>query len=115
MSDWRNLPTYAKDGQMRPTTPTLFRVASLRRVAPVLAVVCGFWAGGCGAGEEMNADTTCRDFLQASYEDQNAAIARVADELGTENSLTPLGRPNIDYLCTGDQDRTLGEAVKATG
>ncbi|HMS71741.1 MAG TPA: hypothetical protein PKB03_01785 [Baekduia sp.] len=63
----------------------------------------------------MNADTTCRDFLQASADEQNKAIAQVADELGTQNALTPLGRPNIDYLCSNDQDRTLGQAVKMTG
>lgn len=64
---------------------------------------------------EMNAETSCRDFLQAPLDEQNAAIARVADELGAKNALTPLGRPNIDYLCSRDQDRTLGDAVEGTG
>lgn len=63
----------------------------------------------------MNADTSCREFLQATPQDQNAAVARVADELGAKDALTPLGRPNIDYVCAGDQDRTLGEAVRLTG
>lgn len=70
---------------------------------------------GCSLTEEMNADTRCREFLQAPAEEQNAAVARVSDELGTRNGLTPLGRPNINYLCSRDQDRTLGEVVKATG
>lgn len=69
---------------------------------------------GCG-GEQMDADTPCREFLQAPGNEQNAAIARVADELGARNALTPLGRPNIDYLCSQNQDLTLGEAVRLTG
>ena len=55
------------------------------------------------------------EFLQAAPQDQNSAIARVADDLGTQNALTPLGRPNIDYQCSRDQDLTLGEAVRRTG
>jgi hypothetical protein len=70
---------------------------------------------GCASSEELSTGTSCRDFLQAPVAEQNAAIARVADELGTRNALTPLGRPNIDYLCSTDQDRTLGEVVEATG
>jgi len=74
----------------------------------------GALAAACGVNE-MGAETSCRDFLQAPADEQNAAIARVADEQGTNNALTPLGRPNIDYLCSGDQDRTLGDAVRLTG
>jgi len=70
---------------------------------------------GCSATDSMDANTACRDFLQAPLEDQNAAIAQVSDDLGTRNALTPLGRPNIDYLCSRDQDRTLGEVVERTG
>ncbi len=80
-----------------------------------LVLVGAVTVSGCSATDSMNADTACRDFLQASIEDQNAAIAQVADELGTRSALTPLGRPNIDYLCSRDQDRTLGEAVEMTG
>jgi hypothetical protein len=65
--------------------------------------------------DQMDAATPCRDFLQATRDDQDAAIARVADEFGTGNALTPLGRPNIDYVCSMDQDRTLGQAVQMTG
>lgn len=81
------------------------------RVAMLLSVLC---LGGCGAGQ-MNADTTCREFLQAPLDEQNAAVARVADEVGAQDAVTPLGRPNVDYLCAQDQDMTLGEAVRQTG
>lgn len=70
---------------------------------------------GCTGAAAMDADTSCRDFLQAAGDDQNSAIARIADDIGARNALTPLGRPNIDYLCSNNQDRTLGEVVKATG
>lgn len=85
----------------------------------ILLGCCLLLAGGLAgcdkAAAGMNADTTCRDFLQATRDDQNAAIARVADEVGARDALTPLGRPNIDYLCSQDQDLTLGDAVESTG
>lgn len=70
---------------------------------------------GCAATEQIGADTSCREFLQADSEEQNSALARVADEKGAKNTLTPLGRPNINYLCSRDQDRTVGEVVESTG
>lgn len=84
--------------------PAMIRITLL----PVLLL------SGCRAAE-MNADTPCREFLQAPLDEQNAAVARVADELGAEDAVTPLGRPNIDYLCSQNQDMTLGEAVRLTG
>ncbi|HEX2419539.1 MAG TPA: hypothetical protein VHJ83_15675 [Micromonosporaceae bacterium] len=66
-------------------------------------------------GREMTASTSCREFLQQPRNVQDAAIARISDELGTREAMTPLGRPNIDYLCSQDQDLTLGEAIRMTG
>lgn len=93
---------------MRRESSPLVTAARCVVVAAAVAVA------GCGT-EEMDANTSCREFLQASPEEQNAAIARVSDALGTKNGLTPLGRPNISYLCARDQDRTLGQAVRRTG
>lgn len=63
----------------------------------------------------MDAQTTCRDFMQAAPADQDAAVDQVASEAGAANAVTPLGRPNVDYLCTQDPEMTLGEAVELTG
>lgn len=80
-------------------------------------LLIGLAATGCGIdeSEEMNADTECREFLQAPRDEQDAAIARVSDDIDARNALTPLGRPNIDYLCSQDQDKTLGKVVEQTG
>lgn len=89
-------------------------IAKAVNVGSCLLIGVALLTAGCTA-EEMNADTACRDFLQAPIDEQNAAVARVADNLGADDAMTPLGRPNIDYICSQDQDRTLGEAVEATG
>jgi hypothetical protein len=67
---------------------------------------------GC-AGGELSADSSCRDFLQASSDEQGAAIARVSDELDT--SISFLSEPNISNNCSLDQDQALGEVIERFG
>lgn len=69
-------------------------------------------ASGCG-GSTLDADSSCRDYLQASADEKSAAIARAADEL--ETSISVLSAPNIDNNCGIDQDQTLGEVVERFG
>jgi hypothetical protein len=87
----------------------------VRRV-PMFAVVFGAASLVLSAcGNSLDASTTCRDFLQAPPQDQDAAVSKVASDLHAGNALTPLGRPNIDYLCANSPTMTLGAAVKSTG
>lgn len=83
----------------------------------VCLAAAGSVMAGCSdvEGEQIGSETSCREFLQEPRDVQNAAIARVSDELGAGGALTPLGRPNIDFLCANDQDRTLGDVVESTG
>jgi hypothetical protein len=69
---------------------------------------------GCGLAS-MDASTSCGDFLHATLADQDAAVSKVASDLKAGNAVTPLGRPNISYLCANDPDMTLGDAVRHTG
>lgn len=85
----------------------------MRQVTGLVAVVA--WGlAACGA-DPMSADTSCRQFLQAPADERDAAVARVSDEVGAQMAVTPLGRPNIEFLCSQDQDGTLGDAVRNTG
>ena len=80
-----------------------------------LLVACAFslaMAIGCG-GSTLDADSSCRDYLQASADEKSAAIARAADEL--ETSISVLSAPNIDNNCGIDQDQSLGEVVERFG
>lgn len=71
-------------------------------------------AGGCG-GASLDAASSCKEFMNASPEEQNSAVSRVASEYGAGNAVTPLGRPNINYLCAKFPEWTLGEVVQRTG
>ena len=72
-------------------------------------------AGCGGGGGRLDARSSCRDFMDASSEDQDRAVSRLAVEFRAPDAVTPLGRPNVDYLCAANPDRTLGDAVRATG
>lgn len=77
------------------------------------AVSIAILTGCSGAG--LDADSTCRDFLNASVDEQNALVSQVAAEIGAANAVTPLGRPNVDYLCVQSPDMAVGEAIQLTG
>lgn len=83
-------------------------------LTPVAIVVVALIAGGCG-GSSIDANTKCSDFLHASQADQDAAVSKVASDMRAGNAVTPLGRPNINYICANSPDKTLGDAVRATG
>lgn len=83
-----------------------------RTVVLITVVIAGLITS---CAQELNATTSCRDFLQASSDEQSAAVARVADELSVQDAVGPLGQANITYLCGNDGDMTLGQAVEATG
>jgi hypothetical protein len=68
-----------------------------------------------GCGKSLDANTSCASFLKASPKDQDAAVSKVAAQLHAGESLTPLGRPNISYICANEPDKTLGDAVRITG
>lgn len=81
-----------------------------------LLAAAAIFTGGCAVGgSSIDANTSCKDFLHASPSDQDAAVSKVASDLHAANAVTPLGRPNINYICAGNPDTTLGQAVKATG
>lgn len=79
-----------------------------------LALVALTALTSCG-GAGLSADSSCKDFLNASVEDQDQAVSSIAGDLEAANAVTPLGRPNVNYLCANDPDKTLGEAIEATG
>jgi hypothetical protein len=67
---------------------------------------------GCSSG--LTAQSSCRDFLNASQSDQVQAIDKIAPQENAPDATTPLGMPNVSYLCTGSPDQTLGWAIQQT-
>lgn len=80
-----------------------------------IAIASLVFTGACSSGPSLSADSTCRDFMSASAEDQTSAVNMIATDLGAANATTPLGRPNVNYLCAQAPTRTLGWAVDETG
>ena len=80
-------------------------------LAPIASLVL---TTACSSGASLSADSTCRDFMEASPEDQTAAVNVIATDLGAASATTPLGRPNVNYLCAQAPTRTLGWAIDET-
>jgi hypothetical protein len=86
----------------------------LVRLATILILgACSLVMAACGGG--LTANSTCTDYLNASSQDQNAAVDSIAGQLHASNAVTPLGRPNIDYLCAQEPTATLGQVIQQTG
>lgn len=83
-----------------------------RVMASIACMSFGLVITGCGSS--LEADSTCSEYLQTSSDEQDAAIARVAEDLDADGVVGPLGSANVDYLCGNDPDMTLGEAVQST-
>lgn len=66
---------------------------------------------GGGCGNDLNSDSSCKDFLNAPIEAQDEAVSKVASEKQAGNSVTPLERPNIDYYRANNPEQTLGDAI----
>jgi hypothetical protein len=67
---------------------------------------------GCSGG--LSASSSCKDFLNASQTDQVQAIDKIAGQENAPDATTPLGMPNVSYLCAGNPSQTLGWAVRQT-
>ena len=63
---------------------------------------------GCG-GSSLTASSTCKEFLKASQQDQDAIVTKLAEQYKKPDFVTPLGRPEVPYYCTANPDSTLGQ------
>ena len=106
--------------EMKDSCSTLgnFRVAARRaRSKPItyIALVGFLGLGLTSCSNSLSASSSCKDFLNASQSEQVSAIDKIAAQENAPNATTPLGMPNISYLCAGDPSQTLGWAIQQTG
>lgn len=80
----------------------------------LVAFICGGSLAACG-GQALTASSPCQDYLSSPKQVQDSAVSRIAGEKHAGNAVTPLGRPNIDYLCANNTNMTLGQVIEATG
>jgi hypothetical protein len=62
---------------------------------------------GCGGG--LSASSTCKDFSEASPEEQHEVISSLSSKYDTPDYTSPLGEPEVGYYCAGSPDTTLEE------
>lgn len=63
---------------------------------------------GCGGGG-LSASSTCKDFSEASPEEQYEAISSLSSKFNTPAYTTPLGEPEVGYYCASSPETTLEE------
>jgi hypothetical protein len=80
-----------------------------RMVALVLVVgIASALGAGCGGGG-LSASSTCKDFSEASLEEQHDVISSLSSKFDTPDYTTPLGEPEVGYYCANSPDTTLEE------
>lgn len=97
--------------------PVMRRIRKIRqggkwRPLAIFAVLSALTVGLAGCSGSLTAKSSCNDFLNASQSDQIQAIDKIAAQEDAPDATTPLGMPNISYLCTGDPNQTLGWAIE---
>jgi hypothetical protein len=76
-------------------------------VVLAMALTVGAIAG-CGGGG-LSAGSTCKDFSEASPEEQHEVISSLSSKYDTPDYTTPLGEPEVGYYCAGSPETTLEE------
>ncbi|HEY1617234.1 MAG TPA: hypothetical protein VGG25_06425 [Streptosporangiaceae bacterium] len=88
-------------------------LASAVRLVPALTLA-GLLTCMAGCGNSLSAGSSCKDFMNASQSAQIQAIDQIAPKEDAPDATTPLGMPNVSYLCAGDPSQTLGWAIRQT-
>lgn len=68
---------------------------------------------GCGGGG-LEASSSCEDFLASAPEDQAQTISKLSSQFDTPELTTPLGEPNVAYVCSSSPEMTLEEVFQRT-
>jgi len=109
-----DIPSVVRRAPMTRQPMTCQRLVRQRgkwRFLAIFAVLGALAVGLSGCSSSLSAKSSCKDFLNASQSDQIQAIDKVAAQEDAPDATTPLGMPNISYLCAGDPNQTLGWAV----
>jgi hypothetical protein len=73
-----------------------------------LCVLTGTLISACGPSE-LSASSTCAQFMNASTQDQEAVVNKLAAQYQKPDYATPLGAPEVPYYCASNPNVTLGQ------
>lgn len=65
----------------------------------------------CASG--LSASSSCKDFMEASPEEQSGAISKLSAQFNTPEVATPLGSPSVAYTCSSNPEMSLEELFTA--
>lgn len=68
-------------------------------------------SSACSKPSSDLASMSCQSFMQMSQSSRDDAVTKVASQLKNPDVVTPLGRPNVEYLCAQMPAETLGHVV----
>jgi len=88
--------------------PAVLIVAVIVLVVLIVGVRAIF---GLVTGDEITADTKCRDYLAADTATRDEAVKRIALELNHPDAGHPWMVNNVDYSCGSGPDRTLRQVI----
>lgn len=82
-------------------------VARMTVVGALGLALSGFT--GCSDTHHLSGSSTCKDFMNASSDEQNTVIDSLAQKYNKPDLATPLGRPEVPYECAGNPNETLDQ------
>ena len=83
-----------------------FGMASRTVIASLSIALAALTLTACGSS--LSASSTCQDFLNASPQDQQSAVDKLAAQYDEPDYATPLGEPEVPYYCSSNPSVTLG-------
>lgn len=84
-----------------------------RAVATVLLTVAAVAnLTGCSFQRTLGPDSTCAEFMEASAADRDQAVMRIASDTRNNSVVSPLIRPNIEFMCAGLPTEKLGAIIE---
>jgi hypothetical protein len=85
-----------------------------RRLGATGAVLAAVSLSSCGAGG-LSASSTCQDFMNASAQNQQSIIDKLASQYNKPDYTSPLGAPEVPFYCSSHPTVTLGQFFANAG
>lgn len=85
-----------------------------RMIAGAIALALVALSACSSAGALVSANTLCSDFMKLSANERDDAVNRLAVELNNPDVVTPVGRPNVEYMCAQTPSMTIGQVIQGS-
>jgi hypothetical protein len=80
-------------------------------VVAIVAILAGRAVYDKVKSNDLTAESTCAQFLQAPQDEELSAIRNIGIEKGVAGTGSPLALPAISYDCSGEPNARLGDVI----